>query len=244
MRAFTLVTFLLFSLAALAPRHASALGVEPLLIELSSGSAGRSAQFVVQSHEPGSTPIEIEVFRVELDEEGRQSVKPAPADFIVFPPARMLNPYGKQVFKIQWAGAPLTKSQTYVFEVKQLGVKMPGDLSGISVTFNFAVYVNVAPPSGTRTLDVLSSSVVTKDGKRFASLLLSNSGNVHARLSEASVVLRSGSWSKAIGAGELQTAMGASLVQPGKKRRFLLPFELPREATQVTAEISYAKAMR
>jgi fimbrial chaperone protein len=236
-----LASFLLFALASCG---AQAMTVAPLILELSSGVSNRTAEIVVRNENASATSIEIETFRVELDENGSQRRTSVENDFLVFPPARMIKPFGAQVFKIQWVGAPLAKSQTYIFAVNQLPVAMPETKSGFQLVFNFEVIANIAPPSGTRSLDVLSSEVISQGGKRFPSLLLSNTGNVHARLSEATLTLRSGNWSKVLMPGELQQRLGVAVVQPGKKRRFTINVELPQNAAQVTAEISYEKALR
>jgi fimbrial chaperone protein len=223
---------------------AFALGVTPLVVELSSGPSNRTAQIIVRNEDATPKAIELGVYRVDINEDGEPHLTPAPADFVIFPPSRMINPLGLQVFKIQWAGAPLAKSQTYIFQVEHLAVRIPGDTSGIQVIFNFDVIVNVAPPSGTRSLNVLSSGIIAEGNKRFVSLLLGNTGNVHARLSEATVTLRSGSWSKVLSAGDLLQLVGVAVVQPGKKRRFKIRQELPQELATITAEISYEKAFR
>ncbi len=229
---------------ALGSARAQAMMVTPLILDMSSGVSNRNAEFVVRNDGASPTSIEIETFQIELDESGAQKRTPAPADFLIFPPARMIKPFGAQVFKVQWAGAPLTKSRTYIFAVNQLPVEMPDEKSGFQVVFNFDVIANIAPPTGTRSLDILSSGVVTEGGKRFPSLLISNSGNVHAKLSDLTLVLRSGSWSQVLPPAELQQRLGVAVVQPGKKRRFKINVELPKDAAQVVAEISYEKALR
>jgi fimbrial chaperone protein len=218
---------------------ANALGVTPLVLELSSGSANRTAQIIVENDSASDTPLEIEVYKVELDENGGQQRSPAKSNFLVFPPTRMLKPHSKQVFKIQWVGGALAKSETYILGVNQLAVEMPDAKSGVQVVFNFDIIANVSPPSGTRKLDLVSTSTVTESGKRYPSLLLSNSGNIHAKLSSASLTLTSGNWSKTLTAAELQLRLGAAIVQPGKKRRFLIPVELPAQAATVAASLSY-----
>lgn len=244
MRIYLLATLYCALLTLCGLNEAQALGVTPLVLELSSGAANRSAQIVVNNDSAAPTPIEIRAFRAELDESGHVQLAQAPSDFIIFPPSKILAPHSKQVFKVQWAGAPLAKSHTYALVVDQLPVAMPNSASGLQVVFNFEVIANVSPPSGTRSLDVLSSSIVTVNGKRFASLLLSNPGNVHAKLSDANVTLQSGSWSKLVGSADLQQRLGVAIVQPGKKRRFVIPVELPANATSVSAQISYEKALR
>lgn len=243
MRILVFVLFVCVFFAAAAPGRVNALGVTPLVIELSSGTSNRSAQIIVNNDAAGDTPIELKIYRVELGENGKELPRVlSGADFVVFPPMRLIPPHGKQVFKIQWAGAPLSKSQTYAFVVAQPPVQMPNAQSGVHIDFTFEVIVNVAPPSGTRTLDLLESAVVTEKGKRYASLLIGNSGNIHAQFSDATVTLRSGSWSVTLPPYDLQRILGLGLVQPGKKRRIAIPVELPRDATAIAAEINYNRA--
>ena len=224
--------------------EAYALGVTPLVVELSSGAANRTTQIIVENDSSNDVPIEVEVSKVDLDENGGQHLSPAPSEFLIFPSTRMLKPHAKQVFRIQWLGAPLAKSETFIFAVNQLPVTMPEAKSGVQVIFNFDVIANVAPPSGTRSLDVVSTTTVTEGGKRYASLLLSNAGNVHAKLSDATLTLKSGSWSKTITPGELQLRLGAAVVQPGKRRRFVIPIELPAQTTNLLAELAYQKSLK
>ena len=213
-------------------------------MELSSGAANRTTQIIVENDSANDTPIEVEVFKVDLDENGGQHLSPAPSEFLIFPATRMLKPHAKQVFRIQWLGASLAKSETFIFAVNQLPVTMPEAKSGVQVIFNFDVIVNVAPSAGTRSLDVVSTTTVTEGGKRYASLLLNNAGNVHAKLSDATLTLKSGSWSKTITPGELQLRLGAAVVQPGKRRRFVIPIELPAQASNVLAELAYQKSLK
>ena len=236
-----LATISLASFAAIVPR-AAAIGVTPLVLELRSGSENRTAQIVVNNDSAADTPIELNISRVELDESGGQHSIPASSDFIIFPPMRLVPPHGKQVFKIQWAGAPLEKSQSYSFFVVQPHVKMPDTQSGVQIEFQFQVLVYVAPPSGTRTIELRSSSVTAVSGKRYASLLVGNSGNVHAFLGDATVTLHSGSWSRTLLPGDIQKLIGLGTVQPGKNRRFTIPVEVPPEASSLAAEISYSGA--
>ena len=242
MRILISACFFLSLLVASAPDWARAMGVTPLVIELRSGSTNRSAQIIVNNDAAVDAPVEIDIQRVDLDEDGQQHLFPGKSDFVIFPPMRLIPAHAKQVFKLQWAGAALAKSQTYLFLVTQPPVQMPNAQSGVLIDFKFQVIVNVAPPSGTRSIDLVASSVVTSGGKKYASLVVSNSGNVHALLGDATVTLRSGSWSRVLPSGDLQQIFGLGAVQPGKKRRFLFPVESPRDTTTVAAEVSYNMA--
>ena len=109
---FFLRMFCLLLLAALcAADQARALGVTPLVVELGSGASSRTTQIVVENDNAADTPIEIEIFRVEIDENDGQHPTPAAGGFLVLPPARMLKPHSKQVFRIQGVGARSPKAR-------------------------------------------------------------------------------------------------------------------------------------
>ncbi len=227
-----------------ATSRVDALGVAPLVLEIGSGPQDRTAQIIVENDSANDVPIEIQISRVEIDENGGQHLDAAPSQFLVMPPARMLKPHTKQVFRIQWTGAPLTSSQSFIFSVNQLPVKMPESESGVQFIFSFDVFANVAPPSGTHTLDIVSSAIVTENGKRYPSLLLTNKGNIHSKLGDATLALKAGAWSRTITSGEMQMLLGGGLVQPGKRRRFVIPVELPSQAANLVAEVTYDKGRK
>jgi P pilus assembly chaperone PapD len=226
---------------------AFATSVEPTELEISSAGAGRTAQLTVHNDNARQVPFDLQIFRVEIDETGEVRRTPS-SDFIVFPPQRLIDAHGAQVFRIQWAGAPLQKSQTYLALVRQLPVKMPKESTGMQVVVNIETLIHVAPASGTHTLDLVSAGIATVKGdnkeKRVPALLLSNSGNVNAVLADARITLRDGDWSKTLTPADLRQMVGIGVLQPGKRRKFLLPLELPPNVTKLNAEISYETAMR
>ena len=242
MRTQIVAAFISLALVVIAGRRAEAVGVVPVVLELRSGGEGRTAQIVVNNDSAANSPVELSIERVEIEEDGVQHRIPANADFAMVPEMRLIPPHSKQVFKIQWANAPLAKSQSYSLMVLQPNVKLPDRQGGVQVDFQFEVLVFVAPPSGTRALDIQASSLTAVGGKRYASVLVGNSGNIHAFLSDATITLRSGSWSRTVLPNELQRLIGVGTVQPGKKRRFTIPIELPAEASGLTTDISYGGA--
>lgn len=241
-----LVRFLLILATAIAilPANVRAMSVTPVVVEMTSAGTHSRASLQVINNAAKPLPVEIEISRVELGPNGEQSLKRADADFRVFPAQAMVPPGATQVFRLQWAGEPnLAMSQSYIFSVNQLPVKLARPVSGVNVVFNFATVVNVAPLQGERQLALVSSSVARdKSGRSRPALVISNQGNVHARLSDATVKLQRGAWSRTLKPDEIRQVVGIGLVQPRKQRRFLLPVDLPPGSGQVAAQIDYAEA--
>lgn len=220
---------------------AVAMSVTPAVVEMTSAGAGTRAMLRVINDAAKPLPVEIQISRVELDANGQQKLTPAGDEFLVFPPQVMVPPGATQVFRIQWLGEPtIPSSRSYIFSVNQVPVKMPKGKSGVQVVFNFATIVNVAPPQGQAAIQVLGSGVGRDPkGKLRPTVTVANPGNVHAKLSDATVRLRSGSWSHTLTPAALQQNLGVGLVQPGKQRRFFLPVDLPQGVSQVVAEVEY-----
>ncbi|MEZ5818628.1 MAG: molecular chaperone [Hyphomicrobiaceae bacterium] len=151
-------------------------------------------------------------------------------------------PGATQVFRIQWVGkADIKKSESYIFSVNQIPVKLPKSVSGVQIVFNFAVVVNVAPPGGVADLKYIGAGTGKDDkGKIRPAITVENTGNMHAYLLEATINL-SAVVSKSLAPGDIRQLMGLGLVQPGKQRRFLVPVDLPAGVGNVTASISYKR---
>lgn len=226
------------------PAAAIAMSVTPVVVEMTAAGQQSRASLQVINNGAAPLPVEIEISRVELGPDGEQSLKRADADFRVFPAQAMVPPGATQVFRLQWAGEPnLAMSQSYIFSVNQLPVKLAKPTSGVNIVFNFATVVNVAPVQGERHLSLVSTGVGRdKQGRNRPAIVIANPGNVHARLSDATVTLQRGSWSKVLKPDEIRQVVGVGLVQPRRQRRFLIPVDLPPGSGQIAAKIDYVKA--
>jgi P pilus assembly chaperone PapD len=238
-RAFTVLTAALAAIVLTLP--AAAMSVTPIVLDMSTAGAGNHSQISVVNDGAKPLPVEIVVSRIELDEKGEMSSKPAGDEFLIFPPQALVAAGATQNFRIQWVGEPQIKtSQSYVFSVNQVPVKMPEGKSGVQVVFNFATIVNIAPPGGKAGIEFVKAGVGKDDkGKTRPEVTVKNPGNVHAKLTDATIKLSAGSWSQTLAPEQLRQSMGVGLVQPGKTRWFILPADLPEGVTQVTASIEY-----
>ncbi len=198
-------------------------------------------QIAVGNDSANPLPVEISIARIRLDENGNLVEEPAGEEFQIFPRPTVVPPRTTQNFRVQWFGDPRIKtSQSYIFSVTQVATKMPEWQSGVQLVLSFAIVVNIAPMAGNSALTLLKSGVANDDeGKRRPTVTVQNSGNIHAKLTDATITLSGGGWSKTLTPAELRHPMGIGLVQPGKTRRFLLPIEIPPNVRDVTASISY-----
>lgn len=218
---------------------AFALTVSPVQIELVALGDRNRATVTVLNDSPQPMAIEAVVQRMILDENGRSQTAKAGDEFLLMPPMALIPPGGTQNFRVQWLGDPMMEaSQSFYIFFNQVPVKMPKDHKGVQVVVSMGVIANVAPAQGAPRLQVVGTGVVVdKGGKRRPTLTVLNPSNVHALLPQSTVRLASGSWSETLPSGLLSEHLGSGLVQPGKRRKFVLPVELPANVATIQANI-------
>jgi fimbrial chaperone protein len=221
---------------------ASAMTVTPVQVEMASaGSAGRS-QISVTNDGKDPMPIEITIQKIALDENGDRKTSKAGDEFLIIPPQALIPPGATQNFRIQWVGEPqLAESQSFMMSVNQIPVKLPKGQSAVQIVMSFGVQINVAPPQGLPELKVVGTGTETdkKTGKRHPTITVQNPTKIHALLPQSTIQLTGGGWSQTLDPSFLREKVGIGLVQPGKKRKFILPVDLPANVTQVQASLDF-----
>ena len=220
---------------------ARAMSVTPVHSEMTSAGNQSRSQVTVTNTGTAPMPVETGLQRVHLDENGERKMSVAGDEFLVFPPQAIIPPGGTQVFRLQWVGEPmLAESQSYMFNVSQVPVKFPKGTSKVQVVMNFGVIINVAGNTGAPSLKVTNTSITTdKQGKRRVVMTVENPTKTHALLPEGKISLAGGSWQGSLSPTELSEKIGIGLVQPGKRRKFVLPIDVPANVTTVQASLDY-----
>lgn len=220
---------------------ALAMSVSPIHVEMTTtGSQGRS-QITVTNDSRQAMPVEVGILQMALDEAGGRKLSKAGEDFFVFPPQATIAAGATQVFRVQWVGEPLlAESQSYLITISQVPVKLPPGKSAVQIVMSFGVLVNVAPPQGQPALRLVETgSITATDGKRYPTITVENPTKVHALLPQSTILLSAAGWSHTFPPAELGDKVGIGLVQPGKRRTFVLPAELPAGVAQVQASIDF-----
>jgi fimbrial chaperone protein len=225
---------------------AQAMSVNPVVLELQAGGRAVKSSLSVNNDGAAPIPVELKISRLEIDENGKGQTVPAQSDFLVFPPQATIAPGATQTFLVQWTGNPqITKSQSYIISVNQLPIKFPKSQSGMQIVFNFGVVVNVAPASASSALELVNATVA-KDGSGSLrpQLMFQNKGNRHASLSDSVITLTSGQWTETLTPLLLRQMLGVAVVQPGKKRRFIIPIDLPPQIKTINARIEHRQNVK
>ncbi len=228
-------------LACGAVGSASAMTVTPVHVEMK--SAGNASRNQITVTNPGKTPLPVETLleKLQLDENGERKMSKAGDNFLVFPPQAMIPPGGTQVFRLQWVGEPtLAKSESYMFSISQVPVKLPAGQSKVQVVMSFGVVVNVAAAQGVPDLKIVGTSLMTdKQGKRRAVVTVANASTTHALLPQGKLSLAGNGWSHSLTQTEIREKLGIGLVQPGMRRKFVLPMDVPASVTSVQAKLDF-----
>lgn len=222
--------------------HANAMSVSPTQIEmLSAGKAGQSRITVVNtSAQP--LPVEAVITRAAIDENGSAKTTVAGDEFLVLPPQAIIAPGAAQVFRVQWLGEPLlAASESFYLHFHQIPLKLKTATLGlVQIVFSLGVMINVAPPQGQGALTVVGTGVsVDKAGNRHPTVTVENASNVHALLPQSTIQISGGGWSETLTPGMLSQTVGIGIVQPGKRRKFILPGNIPPGVASVQASVDY-----
>ena len=229
-------------LAAIATSiSALAMTVTPIHVEMTSAGPASRTRISVVNDSNTALPVEITIRRVTLNEAGVATTSDIGEEFFVMPQQAMIAPGATQNFRIQWLGEPLIeKSGSYLLYVNQLPVKLPKRERALQIVTAMGVMINVAPPRGDPSLQVVATGVIAdKQGRRHPTITVQNSSKIHALFPQATIHLSSGNWSATLTPATLSQTIGIGLVQPGQRRTFALPIDLAAQITSVQATIDF-----
>lgn len=234
----SVLRFIRSSLAAIAlaciPSFACALGFSPMDIEMSASGVDAHAQFYVTNDSGRLASVEVTVQKLSYTEDGRQITSKGGEDLLILPPTAVIPPGGSQTFRVQWVGAPdLAKSRSYLVTAAQLPVRDTSGRSVIQIVGAFAAILNVAPTNGVSDLKLLSVQPArTPKGEPALSILVENPTSTHALISNTAIKIGN----QFLGPDWMRAHVGIGVVEPGKRRRFLVPLPSPSNGAAATLE--------
>lgn len=220
-----------------------AMTVSPMQVEMASVGKKSHAQVAVVNNSDKPLPVEAVLQKLTVDEAGVSKATKAGEEFLIIPPQAIIPPGGTQNFRVQWLGDPaMEQSQSYLLYMNQIPVKIPDAKIGVQVVMSMGVMINVAPASGKAAMKVVATGVTEgKAGKRFPTVTVENTSKVHAMLTHSTINVTSGAWSNTLTPRNIGDQIGIGLVQPGKRRKFTLPVELPANVSSVQASLELAE---
>jgi fimbrial chaperone protein len=250
LKSFAVAAILMSALTlAAAPRVASAMTVQPVVLDLKPSGHQISSTVTVQNSFTTPLPVELTVQSLDFDENGVRQTGKDPGDLLIFPSQTLIAPGQTQAFRIQWVGDPvLDKSRHYYVTVAQLPVQLPEGQSAIQILYNFQVLVNVAASTGGPSITVQASAIVKNEkGEPVPRVTVQNAGNSYGYLSRVRIrityVDASGkeTFRKVMSPEDIQQQVGFGLIGPDATRKVTLPVVLPGADGVVKVELLDAR---
>ncbi|CAN1722177.1 putative Fimbria/pilus periplasmic chaperone [Hyphomicrobium sp. 1Nfss2.1] len=213
--------------------HGWALGMTPMSMELSASGSGSRSHFVVKNDGAAPAAVEVTVETLSYTEDGKSIRTPVDDEtLLISPSAAMIKPGASQVFRVQWVGEPDVR-RSYLVMATQLPLRDRSGKPVVQITQAFGAIVVVSPPNGRSDLRLVDAKAVnTADGKPALSILVENPTGVHALISRTA--LRIGE--TVLQPGDMRVRVGLGVVEPGKRRRFVVPLDAPVAGQRVTLE--------
>lgn len=218
-----------------------AMDVSPMVAKITPSGNGSSYRLTVRNDSAIPATVEIEVYRMQVDDAGTRSLVPEDNDIAVFPVQSVIPPNREQVVQVRYLGEAVTPAM-YLVRVAQLPINMQtttadGEAGAdVKVAFTINTYVFVAPASARAAIEVTS---VTRAANGDVLLTARNSGNGFAHLREARFTLKTADGrdhevpASDVDVGEVSVMAG------GTSRQIRIPAALASGASgDVTASIA------
>lgn len=175
-----IVAFLIAGVT-LATQSAHALRISPLVVEISPSGTGSTARIRVENTSTKDMPLEVVVFRIDVEPDGSVVRTPADEDFFVFPPQAVVPAGEPQVIRVQWLGDPQPEtSSAYFVTINQLPIDLEAGVSAIQFVYSVSALVNVVP-SGVDADEAVGELSVEADPETGAPLLVAEVLNTGSR---------------------------------------------------------------
>lgn len=203
--------------------------VQPMISEVTPSGSQSATRISIKN--TGSVPItlEMEPFRVSVEEDGTPLRIAEEQDLLVFPPQSVVEPGKEQAVQVRYVGdASLAEARMYGVRVSQLpvnfgsGTGASGASADVRMSFNFLTHLIVSPSGATSELSV-ANTVPGSDGS--LGVELRNAGN-------AIVIMNDYVWQVTDGAGKTASFTsdkvdlgGFSALMPNQTRRVIIPAE-------------------
>ena len=233
-----MIRLLAVLLGVLAAMPAHALTVTPITVEMNSAGPRTRAVITITNSSNEVTAVEPSFNRVTLNEHGSTTREEGGSDnFLILPLQAMLQPGATQTFRLQWVGAPdIPQSESYFVTFNQLPIEGLMKKTGLTILTAFSVAVNVAPLSARPVVQLVATSI---DASGKPAITVQNPTASHALMKDAAITVHADGTDYPLSLADFQQAYGNGLVQPWRTRRFVLPVELPRGVTSVTATLNF-----
>lgn len=159
----TLIFYTIACTLSLFATTARAMRVTPVIFDMTTTGAASKKIVSVTSNGTNPLPVELIVFPIDLDSNGKPiKLTGNEDDLMIFPPQAVIPPGKTQTFRVQWVGDPeLPQSRSYSISINQVPVQIdmpdaqPDKVhTAVQVVLNFSIFATVQPTMGSAELKV------------------------------------------------------------------------------------------
>lgn len=220
---------------------AYAMDISPMVSKITPTGSGASYRMTIRNTSATPATVEIEVYRMQVDEAGTRSLVEEDNDIVVFPVQSVIPANREQVVQVRYIGDAVEEGRMYLVRAAQLPINMPttaadgGAGAVVQVAFTINTYVFVAPSKARGAIEVTG---VTRAPNGDIILSTHNSGDGFAYLREARITLTTADGkTHDIAPADIDVGQ-VSVVAGGTTRQVRIPAALAAAATgDVTASI-------
>lgn len=250
---------------AMAPcADATSLGVQPLFVEM---TPTQSKTIRVSNSAENDTPVEVLIYRRDIDADGNQVRIPADDDFIVFPPQATIGSGKQQAFRIRPVSPDTDLSSSYYVSFTQIPELLEDTGEGVQlqVIFAFDAAVHIVPSRAKSDAQIKSVALATMSVERdtgettqgasgaqapvvetvtipAVAVEMENAGNkylyLHHQVYKATLTDEAGETRTVSWTSEeVRNSQDILLVEPSERRRFKLPLPDGTVAKSVSLDV-------
>lgn len=240
-------SFLVLFLVLLGVQPALAFKLLPISRTFAPAGAGATQSYQVVNDTSERLAVTVSVVERQMDITGKENLKPADDDFMIYPPQILLEPNQTQTVRVSWVGDPNPAQElSYRLVAEQLPVdldkpqsqvKKPVGQVRVLMRYLGSLYIR---PSNVQADLLLETVESVSDGKGTEKLAVSfhNRGKAHILLKKLRLQLQSQGQTVNLQAEQLGEMNGANILA-GNKRRFMIarPAGLPPGPVKATFEV-------
>ncbi|MEE2850324.1 MAG: fimbria/pilus periplasmic chaperone [Pseudomonadota bacterium] len=220
---------------------AKAMDVSPMISKITPSGNGSSYRMTVRNDSATPATVEIETYRMQVDDNGARSLVEDDKDITVFPVQSVIPANREQVIQVRYTGDATEEGRMYLVRAAQLPINMqttPSDGgvgADIQVAFTINTYVFVAPPRARAEVQV---TAVSREPNGDVILTAHNSGTGFAYIRESRIILKTADGqSHEVPAAEVDVGQ-VSVIAGGATRQVKIPAALAASASgDLTASI-------
>ncbi|MDD2867738.1 molecular chaperone [Neomegalonema sp.] len=198
--------------------EARAFELSPISTHLEAAGPGVRGRIVLRNTRDAELPMQTRVMRRHVAEDGRITLEPADADFLVFPPQALVPAHGAQTIQFQYVGPLLNEGRSYLLYVSEVPIAASGEMV-VRLVFEMGAAVYLHPPGAKAELSLEGATPLP--GGRIE-LRVRNSGARHAVLIEGFGVVPGAEAALAAYGDLARTRPENPIVPPHALRRFVI----------------------